>query len=187
MSRRAFSARALISSLSQAAFTIFAALTRAREAGAPAGRAAAAAGRTMVMSPAAPDSFLVILRFAADDGARAIGATDAAAAVELPGRRRRQPGSNAALRGCRCGATGPRPPTPRVESRVQIRILAALILVSHFSRVIFRTFGRKAVAKSGRCTSRWRIRRSTYFRSARGVAGLALAANWLRIVEAAKD
>src|SRR5271156_6694187 len=30
-------------------------------------------------------------RFGADDGARAIGATDDAAAVELPGRRRRQP------------------------------------------------------------------------------------------------
>src|ERR1035437_11086586 len=45
----------------------------------------AAAGRTMVMSPAAPDSFSVILRFGADDGARAIGATDDAAAVELRG------------------------------------------------------------------------------------------------------
>jgi hypothetical protein len=32
---------------------------------------AAAAGRTMVMSPAAPDSFSVIFRFGADDGARA--------------------------------------------------------------------------------------------------------------------
>ena len=52
---------------------------------------AAAAGRTMVMSPAAPDSFSVIFRFGADDGARAIGATDDAAAVELRGRRRRQP------------------------------------------------------------------------------------------------
>ena len=52
---------------------------------------AAAAGRTMVMSPAAPDSFSVIFRFGADDGARAIGATDDAAAVELPGRRRRPP------------------------------------------------------------------------------------------------
>src|SRR5271168_2449286 len=31
---------------------------------------AAAAGRTMVMSPAAPDSFSVIFRFGADDGAR---------------------------------------------------------------------------------------------------------------------
>jgi hypothetical protein len=51
---------------------------------------AAAAGRTMVMSPAAP-SFSVIFRFGADDGARAIGATDDAAAVELRGRRRRQP------------------------------------------------------------------------------------------------
>jgi hypothetical protein len=37
---------------------------------------AAAAGRTMVMSPAAPDSFSVIFRFGADAGARAIGATD---------------------------------------------------------------------------------------------------------------
>ena len=34
-----------------------------------------------------------------DAGARAIGATDDAAAVELPGRRRRQPGSKAALTG----------------------------------------------------------------------------------------
>jgi hypothetical protein len=34
-----------------------------------------------------------------DDGARAIGATDDAAAVELPGRRRRHPGSKAALEG----------------------------------------------------------------------------------------
>jgi hypothetical protein len=33
----------------------------------------------------------VIFRFGADDGARAIGATDDAAAVELRGRRRRQP------------------------------------------------------------------------------------------------
>jgi hypothetical protein len=60
---------------------------------------AAAAGRTMVMSPPAADSFFVILRFGADDGARAIGATDAAAAIEVRGRRRRPPGSNAALRG----------------------------------------------------------------------------------------
>ena len=53
---------------------------------------AAAAGRTMVMSTAAPSiSTLVIFRFGADDGARAIGATDDAAAAELPGRRRRQP------------------------------------------------------------------------------------------------
>jgi len=37
---------------------------------------AAAAGRTMVMSPAVPDSFSGIFRFGADDGARAIGATD---------------------------------------------------------------------------------------------------------------
>jgi hypothetical protein len=107
---------------------------------------------------------------------------------DTPVRGRRWSSGDRSDRRCgRCGATGPTAPTPRVESRVQIRILAALILVSHFSRVIFRTFGRKAVAKSGRCTSRWRIRRSTYFRSARGVAGLALAANWLRIVEAAKD
>ena len=42
--------------------------------GAPGG--AADAGRTMVMSPAAPDCFSVIFRFGADDGARAIGATD---------------------------------------------------------------------------------------------------------------
>ena len=35
------------------------------------------------------DFVLAILRFGADDGARAIGATDAAAAVELRGRRRR--------------------------------------------------------------------------------------------------
>src|SRR5271163_2334335 len=53
----------------------------------------------MVMSPAAPDSFAVIFRFGADAGARAIGATDAAAAVELPGRRRRPPGSKAAQTG----------------------------------------------------------------------------------------
>jgi hypothetical protein len=45
------------------------------------------------------DFVLAILRFGADDGARAIGATDAAAAVEVRGRRRRPPGSNAALRG----------------------------------------------------------------------------------------
>ena len=44
------------------------------------------------------DFVLAILRFGADDGARAIGATDAAAAVEVRGRRRRRPGSNAALR-----------------------------------------------------------------------------------------
>ena len=37
------------------------------------------------------DFFLVIFRVRGDDGARAIGATDDAAAVELPGRRRRQP------------------------------------------------------------------------------------------------
>jgi hypothetical protein len=43
------------------------------------------------------DFVLAILRFGADDGARAIGATDAAAAVEVRGRRRRPPGSNAAL------------------------------------------------------------------------------------------
>jgi hypothetical protein len=48
------------------------------------------------------DFVLAILRFGADDGARAIGATDAAAAVEVRGRRRRPPGSNAALRGV-CG------------------------------------------------------------------------------------
>src|SRR5674476_1258082 len=63
-------------------------LTRTRRLG-----GAAAAGRTMVMSPATPDSFAVIFRFGADDGARAIGATDDAAAVELRGRRRRQPES----------------------------------------------------------------------------------------------
>ena len=62
---------------------------------------AADAGRTMEMSPAAPDSFLVIFRFGAADGARAIGATDDAAAVELRGRRRRQPCSKAALTGLR--------------------------------------------------------------------------------------
>jgi hypothetical protein len=45
------------------------------------------------------DFVLAIVRFGADDGARAIGATDAAAAVEVRGRRRRPPGSNAALRG----------------------------------------------------------------------------------------
>ena len=45
------------------------------------------------------DFVLAILRFGADAGARAIGATDAAAAVEVRGRRRRPPGSNAALRG----------------------------------------------------------------------------------------
>jgi len=61
----------------------------------------------MVMSPAAPDSFAVIFRFGADAGARAIGATDDAAAVELPGRRRRPPRSNAAL-------TGSFPSTPSV-------------------------------------------------------------------------
>ena len=54
---------------------------------------AAAAGRTMVRSPAAPDSFLVIFRFGADAGARAIGATDGAAAVELRGLRQ-QPDRN---------------------------------------------------------------------------------------------
>ena len=70
---------------------------------------AAAAGRTMVMSPAAPDSFSVIFRFGADDGARAIGTTDDAAAVELRGRRRRQPRSKAA-------AAPPRRPE-QVETR----------------------------------------------------------------------
>ena len=61
--------------------------------------AAAAAGRTMVMSPAAPDSFVVIFRVGAD----------AAAANELRGRRRRQPGSKAALTvpgNARCSASG---------------------------------------------------------------------------------
>jgi len=43
---------------------------------------AAAAGRTIVMSPAAPDSFAVIFRFGADDGARAIGAIRAVGAVD---------------------------------------------------------------------------------------------------------
>src|SRR5450830_268154 len=42
---------------------------------------AAAAGRTMVMSPATPDSFAVIFRFGADD----------AGGVELRGRLRRPP------------------------------------------------------------------------------------------------
>ena len=45
----------------------------------------------MVMSPAAPDSFAVIFRVGAAAGARAIGATDDAAANEQLGRRRRQP------------------------------------------------------------------------------------------------
>ena len=54
---------------------------------------AAAAGPTMVRSPAAPDSFSVIFRFGADAGARAIGATDGAAAVELRGLRQ-QPDRN---------------------------------------------------------------------------------------------
>ena len=49
----------------------------------------------------AVDFHLVIFRFGATIGARAIGATDAAAAVELPGRRRRQPGSKAAQTGSR--------------------------------------------------------------------------------------
>ena len=49
---------------------------------------AAACGRTMVMSPAAPDFFVAI--FGADAGARAI---------ELRGRQRRQPGSKAAQTG----------------------------------------------------------------------------------------
>jgi hypothetical protein len=40
----------------------------------------------------------VLVWFVADSGARAIGETDAAAAVEVRGRRRRRPGSNAALR-----------------------------------------------------------------------------------------
>jgi hypothetical protein len=48
---------------------------------------------------AVADFILVIFRFGGDDGARAIGANDAAAAVELPGRGRRQPGSKAALTG----------------------------------------------------------------------------------------
>ena len=47
-----------------------------------------ACGRTMVMSPAAPDFFVAI--FGADAGARAI---------ELRGRQRRQPGSKAAQTG----------------------------------------------------------------------------------------
>ena len=50
---------------------------------------------------------LAILRFGADDGARAIGATDAAAAIEVRGRRRRPPGSNAALRGALRRALSP--------------------------------------------------------------------------------
>jgi hypothetical protein len=56
---------------------------------------AAAVGRTMVMSPAAPDFFVVIFRVGADAGARAIGAT----ANEPRGRRRRHPGSKAVLTG----------------------------------------------------------------------------------------
>jgi hypothetical protein len=60
---------------------------------------AAAVGRTMVMSPAAPDFFVVIFRVGADAGARAIGATADAAANEPRGRRRRHPGSKAVLTG----------------------------------------------------------------------------------------
>ena len=63
---------------------------------------AAAAGRTMVRSPAAPDSFSVIFRFGADAGARAIGATDGAAAVELRGLRQ-QPDRNRTDSGGGCG------------------------------------------------------------------------------------
>ena len=64
---------------------------------------AAAVGRTMVMSPAAPDFFVVIFRVGADAGARAIGATADAAANEPRGRRRRHPGSKAVLTGECCG------------------------------------------------------------------------------------
>ena len=50
---------------------------------------------SMVRSPAAPSTFLfsgiVVRRLVADDGARAIGANDDAAAVELRGRRRQHP------------------------------------------------------------------------------------------------
>ena len=53
----------------------------------------------MVMSPAAPDFFVVIFRVGADAGARAIGATADAAANEPRGRRRRHPGSKAVLTG----------------------------------------------------------------------------------------
>ena len=56
----------------------------------PPGRGAAAADRTMVRSPAAPIHFSDI-PVRGDAGARAIGANDDAAAVELPGRRRRHP------------------------------------------------------------------------------------------------
>jgi hypothetical protein len=56
---------------------------------------AAAVGRTMVMSPAPPDFFVVIFRVGADAGARAIGAT----ANASRGRRRRHPGSKAVLTG----------------------------------------------------------------------------------------
>ncbi len=61
----------------------------------------------MVMSPAALDSFVAIFRFGAAAGARAIGATDAAAANEPRGRRRRPPGSKAAQTGCRRRALSP--------------------------------------------------------------------------------
>ena len=64
---------------------------------------AAAVGRTMVMSPAAPDFFVVIFRVGADAGARAIGATADAAANEPRGRRRRHPGSKAVLTGACSG------------------------------------------------------------------------------------
>jgi hypothetical protein len=69
---------------------------------------AAAVGRTMVMSPAAPDFFVVIFRVGADAGARAIGATADAAANEPRGRRRRAAAcSRSDISGWRAGVLYP--------------------------------------------------------------------------------
>ena len=59
----------------------------------PARRISTCSGRLGGAAAAADvaDFFLVIFRFGATMETRAIGATDDAAAVELPGRRRRQP------------------------------------------------------------------------------------------------
>jgi hypothetical protein len=70
------------------------------------------------------DFVLAILRFGADDGARAIGATDAAAAVEVRGRRRRPPGSNAALRGGLRRALSPTFPAGELVFFIPWRVVA---------------------------------------------------------------
>src|SRR5450830_1226935 len=85
---------------------------------------AAAVGRTMVMSPAAPDFFVVIFRVGADAGARAIGATADAAANEPRGPRRRHPGSKAVLTGVLRRALAPTFPAGALVFFIPWRVVA---------------------------------------------------------------